>query len=63
MKRKQNFQTISWFWDLYTRDKLDLEPPYQRRSVWNREFKDYFVKQSKIVLSRMVGRLHMINLV
>jgi len=43
MKRKQNFQTISWFWDLYTRDKLDLEPPYQRRSVWNREFKDYFV--------------------
>ncbi|MDM8560007.1 DUF262 domain-containing protein [Candidatus Parabeggiatoa sp. HSG14] len=43
MKRKQNFQTISWFWDLYNRDRLNLEPPYQRRSVWNQAFKDYFV--------------------
>jgi hypothetical protein len=43
MKRKQNFQTISWFWDLHNRDKLNLEPPYQRRSVWNQAFKDYFV--------------------
>lgn len=43
MKRKQNFQTISWFWDLYTRKRLDLDPPYQRRSVWNQEFKNYFI--------------------
>ncbi|TWU21729.1 hypothetical protein Pla52o_39160 [Novipirellula galeiformis] len=40
---RHNFQTIAWFWDLYKRDRLDLNPPYQRRSVWNQEFKDYFI--------------------
>lgn len=25
------------------RDLLDLDPPYQRRSVWNQEYKDYFI--------------------
>lgn len=43
MSRRHNFQTISWFNDVYTRDLLDLDPPYQRRSVWNQSFKDYFV--------------------
>ena len=43
VNRKQNFQTIAWFNDIYTRKHLDLTPPYQRRSVWNQEFKDYFV--------------------
>ena len=43
MVRKQNFQTIAWFWDLYQRDRLDLDPPYQRRSVWNQNYKNYFI--------------------
>ncbi len=43
MARTINFQTISWFWDLYNRNLLDLEPPYQRRSVWNQDYKDYFI--------------------
>lgn len=43
MERKHNFQTISWFNDLKKRDLLDLDPPYQRRSVWNQEYKDYFI--------------------
>jgi hypothetical protein len=43
MARRMNFQTISWFWDLYQRHILDLDPPYQRRSVWNQSYKDYFV--------------------
>lgn len=43
MRRKQNFQTIAWFWDLFQRDRLDLDPPYQRRSVWNQAYKDYFI--------------------
>ena len=43
MHRRQNFQTVSWFFDLSRRDLLDLDPPYQRRSVWNQSFKDYFV--------------------
>ncbi len=44
MGRKQNFQPIAWFYDLYKRDRLDLNPPYQRRSVWNQAFKDYFIE-------------------
>jgi len=43
MYRRHNFQTISWFWDLFQRQLLELDPPYQRRSVWNQDFKDYFV--------------------
>lgn len=43
MARRHNFQTVSWFYDLWTRKLLDLDPPYQRRSVWNQAFKDYFV--------------------
>lgn len=41
--RNANFQTISWFWDLHQRTLLDLDPPYQRRSVWNQSYKDYFI--------------------
>jgi hypothetical protein len=43
VSRTINFQTISWFWDLYNRGLLDLDPPYQRRSVWNQNYKDYFI--------------------
>lgn len=43
MRRKQNFQTVAWFWDLYQRALLDLDPPYQRRSVWNQSYKDHFI--------------------
>jgi hypothetical protein len=43
MNRRQNFQNLSWFYDLYRRDALDLDPPYQRRSVWNDAFKEYFI--------------------
>ncbi len=43
MSRTINFQTVSWFWDLYNRKLLDLDPPYQRRSVWNQDYKDFFV--------------------
>ena len=43
MSRRINFQTISWFWDIYNRGLLDLDPPYQRRSVWNQAYKDYFI--------------------
>ncbi len=42
-KRRQNFQNISWFWDLYKREKLDMDPPYQRRSVWNDAYREQFI--------------------
>jgi len=41
--RRQNFQTIAWFWDLFQRKLLNLDPPYQRRSVWNQAYRDYFI--------------------
>jgi hypothetical protein len=44
MQRRPNFQTIAWFNDLRQRRTLDMEPPYQRRSVWNQGFKDYFIE-------------------
>jgi Protein of unknown function DUF262 len=43
VNRKQNFQSIAWFNDIFSRGLLDLDPPYQRRSVWNQKFKDFFV--------------------
>ena len=41
--RQMNFQGVGWFWDLYQRELLDLDPPYQRRSVWSQPYKDYFI--------------------
>lgn len=42
-ERRQTTQSIAWFWDLYKRDLLELDPPYQRRSVWSQSYKDYFI--------------------
>jgi Protein of unknown function DUF262 len=42
-ERRQTTQTIAWFWDLYRRGLLELDPPYQRRSVWTQAYKDYFI--------------------
>lgn len=41
--RRQTTQSIAWFWDLHRRDLLNLDPPYQRRSVWPQSYKDYFI--------------------
>jgi hypothetical protein len=42
-ERRQTTQSIAWFWDLYKRDLLELDPPYQRRSVWSQSYRDYFI--------------------
>ncbi|WP_419706858.1 DUF262 domain-containing protein [Promicromonospora sp. NFX87] len=42
-ERRQSPQAIAWFWDLYRRRLLELDPPYQRRSVWSQVYKDYFI--------------------
>lgn len=36
-------QNIAWFWDQLNRQQLDLEPPYQRRSVWNQKYREEFI--------------------
>jgi hypothetical protein len=42
-ERRQTTWSVAWFWDLYKRELLDLDPPYQRRSVWPQSYKDYFI--------------------
>ena len=41
--RRVNTQDISWFLDLFMNKQLNLDPPYQRRSVWNKKDKQFFL--------------------
>ena len=43
MNRRVTTQDISWFMDLYRNDQLDLDPPYQRRSVWTPKDRKFFL--------------------
>lgn len=36
-------QQITWFLDLDTTGNLNLDPPYQRRSAWTHEIRQYFL--------------------
>lgn len=43
MERRVTTQDVSWFLDLYSQGQLDLEPSYQRRSVWNPKERRFFL--------------------
>src|ERR1035441_777137 len=43
MQRRPSTQDITWILDLHHNKQLDLNPPYQRRSVWTRKDKQYFL--------------------
>lgn len=43
MQRRVTSQDISWFIDLEGLNRLDLNPAYQRRSVWTRRDRQYFL--------------------
>ncbi|MDK1389603.1 DUF262 domain-containing protein [Sinorhizobium sp. 8-89] len=43
MARALTTQDISWFLDLNEKNQLDLNPPYQRKSVWSPRDKRYFI--------------------
>lgn len=43
MKRQPSTQQISWFLDLERNGQLDLNPPYQRKSVWSPKDRRYFL--------------------
>jgi hypothetical protein len=43
MDRSPRPQDITWFLDLNRLGQLDLDPPYQRKSVWTRGDKQFFV--------------------
>ena len=43
MERRITTQDISWFLDIFKNKQLDLTPPYQRRSVWTRKDKLFYL--------------------
>lgn len=43
MNRQASVQDISWFMDLNSVNRLDLNPPYQRRSVWTASDRRFFL--------------------
>lgn len=43
MKRQPTTQQITWFLDLERNGQLDLNPPYQRKSVWSSKDKRFFL--------------------
>lgn len=43
MIRRPSTQDITWLLDQHRYGQLDLEPPYQRRSVWTRNDKQFFL--------------------
>lgn len=43
MQRRSTSQDISWFLDTRRSNQLDLNPPYQRRSVWNLKDRRFFL--------------------
>lgn len=43
MDRQATTQDVTWILDLNVRQKLDLDPPYQRKSVWTKKDKQFFV--------------------
>lgn len=43
MKRQPTTQQITWFLDLYRSKQLDLNPPYQRKSVWSSSDRKFFL--------------------
>jgi hypothetical protein len=43
MQRRSTTQDISWFIDLRRHEQLELNPPYQRRSVWNVKDRRFFL--------------------
>ncbi|MET0395813.1 MAG: DUF262 domain-containing protein [Longimicrobiaceae bacterium] len=43
MIRNITSQDISWFLDLFSRSRLDLDPPYQRKSVWAPRERRFFL--------------------
>ena len=43
LSRERNYQSIAWVRDQNKLGNLDLDPPYQRKSVWSRGFQQFFI--------------------
>ncbi|MBT2623517.1 DUF262 domain-containing protein [Chryseobacterium sp. ISL-6] len=43
MKRQPTPQHLTWFLDIYRNNQLELNPPYQRKSVWTLKDRKFFL--------------------
>lgn len=43
VQRRPNTQTVQWFLETHASGQLDLDPPYQRRSVWNDAYRRFYI--------------------
>ncbi|MBB1644950.1 DUF262 domain-containing protein [Sphingobacterium sp. UME9] len=43
MKRQPTVQQVTWFLDLYNNKQIELNPPYQRKSVWSTKDRKFFL--------------------
>jgi hypothetical protein len=43
MQRRPSTQDLTWLLDLHRNKQLDIDPPYQRRSVWTRRDMQFFL--------------------
>jgi hypothetical protein len=43
VKRRPNTQSLQWFVDRNAAGELNLDPPFQRRSVWSLDYQRYFI--------------------
>ena len=43
IERRPNQQDLSWFLDVNRQGQLNLTPPYQRKSIWVRRDKQFFL--------------------
>jgi Protein of unknown function DUF262 len=43
MQRRANTQNVSWFLEVRANGQLDLDPAYQRRSVWNDNYRRFYI--------------------
>lgn len=43
MKRQPNHQSVQWFLEAHASGQLELDPPFQRRTVWSPAFRRFFI--------------------
>jgi hypothetical protein len=43
VRRRPNTQNVQWFLEMHSSGQLDLHPSHQRRSVWNDQYRRFYV--------------------
>ena len=59
MKAIASNQTITWFYQRFKENALELSPDFQRNPVWQQPHKDYLIET--ILLQLPVPEIYMVN--